>query len=789
MIFTPDGSTLLSGTAEFLKVWKWEPNRCCDTVDVSWSKLADLSMHEGKLLGGSIHNSFVGIWVVDLTRVEPFHSGSERGPGGGGSREVPERSGTAPVLLTGERGGGGGGGGGGGSTHGGIVATPGGGAFGVVGGGGRCGGGGGGGGEVSAGVVATSASARAVVRDTVSRSGGPRTAATGGRYCNSHGNGGLGSDGISLAGGGPLSAARPIRSSGGRGDGGSVSSSLFDPAHIAREDHADRAPPSMNVGFAVAHGIDSDPLHPSPSPPPVAAVAPSPPPLSQSQSPPRFFTAEQVSSHSPAARTGAGSNDGSGEYGDDYDDYNDGGDGDGGDVGGGGSDDDGGNAAVDEELPHGASAEISAAATAAGVGAMAGALGSRAEAGVEGSHWTALSSSSPRSQLVEGEVTREGAETENGMSSHQHCHESLRAEQHPPPTAVATATTSPALAAPSRPQSSRGRFITPATAGSSTGNFVDVGTGMSGTLTRGAFDLNVLRSAALEAETEFINPADAQDEDREETLAGAMARARADREREARVEGNWGGPGAAAGALAAAATTRQPAPQPVTPVGAMGLDFAAFVPGAAAAAAAAEAPDEAAVLARLGGADGGVVSGILTARLTSLRVTNMFWTRGDIRGVADALRKSGDPSVVVDVITSVLQAPQVAGGGGGGGNGPRMGGGGGGDTLTLELAAALLPLTVPLLQSPHGRYVDAALRFSRKVIGSFMPLLQQAPDAHEALARGGIGVDLVGEERAARAGVTRAALLGLKSQLLALTAGGGELAPRARELAGLIDQL
>jgi katanin p80 WD40 repeat-containing subunit B1 len=101
----------------------------------------------------------------------------------------------------------------------------------------------------------------------------------------------------------------------------------------------------------------------------------------------------------------------------------------------------------------------------------------------------------------------------------------------------------------------------------------------------------------------------------------------------------------------------------------------------------------------------------------------------------------------------------------------------------------LLPLTVPLLQSPHGRYVDVALRFSRKVIGSFMPLLQQAPDAHEALARGGIGVDLVGEERAARAGVTRAALLGVKSQLLALAAGGGELAPRARELVGLIDQL
>ena len=88
MLFTPDGGTLLSGTSDFLKVWKWEPNRCCDAVDVSWTKLADLSMHEGKLLGASVQNSFVGVWVVDLNRVEPFHSGAERGPGGGGTREV-----------------------------------------------------------------------------------------------------------------------------------------------------------------------------------------------------------------------------------------------------------------------------------------------------------------------------------------------------------------------------------------------------------------------------------------------------------------------------------------------------------------------------------------------------------------------------------------------------------------------------------------------------------------------------------------------------------------------------
>ena len=86
--FSPDGSALLTGTAEFLKTWRWEPAQCHDAVDVSWKNLKDLSVHDNKLLGANISNSFVGVWVVDLTRVEPFHSGAERGPGGGGTRDA-----------------------------------------------------------------------------------------------------------------------------------------------------------------------------------------------------------------------------------------------------------------------------------------------------------------------------------------------------------------------------------------------------------------------------------------------------------------------------------------------------------------------------------------------------------------------------------------------------------------------------------------------------------------------------------------------------------------------------
>ncbi|KAK3141140.1 hypothetical protein QOZ80_4BG0330040 [Eleusine coracana subsp. coracana] len=76
MTFNPDGRSLLCGLHESLKVFSWEPIRCHDTVDVGWSRLADLNVHEGKLLGCSFNQSCVGIWVVDLARLEPYATGT-----------------------------------------------------------------------------------------------------------------------------------------------------------------------------------------------------------------------------------------------------------------------------------------------------------------------------------------------------------------------------------------------------------------------------------------------------------------------------------------------------------------------------------------------------------------------------------------------------------------------------------------------------------------------------------------------------------------------------------------
>ncbi|GMG98946.1 hypothetical protein Nepgr_000786 [Nepenthes gracilis] len=72
MTFNPDGKTLLCGLHESLKVFSWEPIHCHDTVDVGWSRLSDLNVHEGKLLGCSHNQSCVGVWVVDVSRIEPY---------------------------------------------------------------------------------------------------------------------------------------------------------------------------------------------------------------------------------------------------------------------------------------------------------------------------------------------------------------------------------------------------------------------------------------------------------------------------------------------------------------------------------------------------------------------------------------------------------------------------------------------------------------------------------------------------------------------------------------------
>ncbi|XP_022994330.1 katanin p80 WD40 repeat-containing subunit B1 homolog [Cucurbita maxima] len=77
--FHPNGRILLSGLDESLKVYSWEPVICHDSVDMGWSTLGDLCIHDGKLLSCSFYRSSVGVWVADISNIEPYGASSVSG--------------------------------------------------------------------------------------------------------------------------------------------------------------------------------------------------------------------------------------------------------------------------------------------------------------------------------------------------------------------------------------------------------------------------------------------------------------------------------------------------------------------------------------------------------------------------------------------------------------------------------------------------------------------------------------------------------------------------------------
>ncbi|KAK9085147.1 hypothetical protein Sjap_025558 [Stephania japonica] len=79
MTFHPDGRTLFCGLEDCLKVFSWEPIVCHDAVDVGWSTLGDLTIHEGKLLGCSYYRNSVSVWVADIGLIAPYGVGISPG--------------------------------------------------------------------------------------------------------------------------------------------------------------------------------------------------------------------------------------------------------------------------------------------------------------------------------------------------------------------------------------------------------------------------------------------------------------------------------------------------------------------------------------------------------------------------------------------------------------------------------------------------------------------------------------------------------------------------------------
>ncbi|KAL0300729.1 UNVERIFIED_CONTAM: Katanin p80 WD40 repeat-containing subunit B1 [Sesamum radiatum] len=69
MTFHPDGRSLFCGLDDFLKVYSWEPVICHDSVDMEWSTLSDLCIHNGKLLSGAYYKNSIALIKPYQTRL------------------------------------------------------------------------------------------------------------------------------------------------------------------------------------------------------------------------------------------------------------------------------------------------------------------------------------------------------------------------------------------------------------------------------------------------------------------------------------------------------------------------------------------------------------------------------------------------------------------------------------------------------------------------------------------------------------------------------------------------
>lgn len=50
-----------------LQVYSWEPIICHDSVDMGWSVLGDLCIHDGNLMGCSYYRNSVAVWAADIS--------------------------------------------------------------------------------------------------------------------------------------------------------------------------------------------------------------------------------------------------------------------------------------------------------------------------------------------------------------------------------------------------------------------------------------------------------------------------------------------------------------------------------------------------------------------------------------------------------------------------------------------------------------------------------------------------------------------------------------------------
>eukprot|EP00850_Spirogloea_muscicola_P000151 SM000001S04553 [mRNA] locus=s1:963523:968225:+ [translate_table: standard] len=137
-----------------------------------------------------------------------------------------------------------------------------------------------------------------------------------------------------------------------------------------------------------------------------------------------------------------------------------------------------------------------------------------------------------------------------------------------------------------------------------------------------------------------------------------------------------------------------------------------------------------------------LVSGVLQGRLTKLKVIRSFWSKGDLKGAAEAMERMQDDAIVVDVLEQK------------------------GKQLDLEWGTLILPLLLGLLNSPHERHVKVGIAGLASLWRSFGGMITAS-----TVAASPPGVDIHAEERQERC---QNCLEGFKEVALRLT----ELAKR-----------
>lgn len=96
---------------------------------------------------------------------------------------------------------------------------------------------------------------------------------------------------------------------------------------------------------------------------------------------------------------------------------------------------------------------------------------------------------------------------------------------------------------------------------------------------------------------------------------------------------------------------------------------------------------------------------ILNQRLQNLRVLKHFWRQGNIKGAMQALMKMNDLPVAVDFFNGI-ESHLISG-----------------NVMTLEIAAAMLPVIKSLLGSRFEGYVSISLRYLKVQLRSFSQLI------------------------------------------------------------------